>query len=128
MNYIDNFKFKNTILVCLCVLLLSFSCKEASTKSIIQVANIEELNEAIKNANPGDNIVLANGVWKDVEIKFRGQGTKENPIVLKAETNGKVSIEGKSYLEFGGQFLEVKGLHFKNGYSPSRAVIDFRII
>ncbi len=34
----------------------------------------------IKNENPGDNIILTNGIWKDVEIKFRGQGTKENLI------------------------------------------------
>ncbi|PWH82174.1 alginate lyase [Algibacter marinivivus] len=119
--------FKNVTLIFLCILLYSVSCKESPTKNAIQVDNIEELNDAIKNANPGDNIVLANGVWSDVEIKFRGQGTQQNPIVLKAETNGKVSIEGKSFLKFGGQFLVVEGLHFKNGYSPSGSVVDFKI-
>jgi len=91
------------------------------------VTNIAELNDAIKEAKPGDNIVLKDGVWKDVQIKFRGKGTKDNPITLKAETAGKVTIEGESYLKFGGEYLVVEGLHFKNGFSPSNAVIDFRI-
>jgi poly(beta-D-mannuronate) lyase len=38
----------------------------------------------LKNSTPGDNIILANGIWKDAEIKFYGKGTKENPIVLRA--------------------------------------------
>lgn len=112
----------------LSILILITACKsEQLSNLLIKVANSDELTEAIKNAKPGDEIVITNGVWKDVEIKFRGQGTKENPITLRAETAGKVSIEGESYLKFGGQFLVVEGLHFRNGFSPSNAVIDFKI-
>lgn len=109
------------------LLLLLISCKETSVSNDVLVSTNEELKEALKKVAPGDQIVLKDGVWKDVQIKFRGNGTKENPITLKAETTGKVSIEGVSYLKFGGQYLVVEGLHFKNGYSPSNAVIDFRI-
>ncbi len=119
MNYRSFFIY---FLVCTCLL----SCKEIQ-KDTNLVLDMAELNEAIKNAKPGDEIVLKNGVWKDVEIKFRGDGSKEMPIVLRAETPGKVSIEGKSYLKFGGSYLVVDGLYFKNGYSPSNAVIDFKI-
>tara|TARA_R110000868_G_scaffold264879_1_gene523511 strand:+ start:26588 stop:28834 length:2247 start_codon:yes stop_codon:yes gene_type:complete len=93
----------------------------------IKVNNEEELKTAIKSAVPGDEIILANGVWKDIQIQFYGNGTKEAPIVLRAETLGKVSIEGVSDLKMGGTFLIVKGLYFKNGYSPSQTVIDFHI-
>ena len=102
------------------------SCKENSNSSI-KISNNEELKEAISNAKPGDDIVLANGVWKDIQIKFRGKGTKDKPITLRAETAGEVTIEGESYLKFGGEYLVVEGLHFKNGFSPSNAVIDFKI-
>ncbi|GGD27434.1 hypothetical protein GCM10011368_31830 [Hyunsoonleella pacifica] len=91
------------------------------------VTTIAELETSIKNAKPGDYIIMSNGVWKDVEIKFRGKGTKEKPITLRAETPGEVTVEGKSYLKFGGEYLEVEGLHFRNGYSPSNAVIGFKI-
>ncbi|SHI80672.1 chondroitinase-B domain-containing protein [Algibacter luteus] len=111
----------------LTVFILCFSCSETKKNTTNLVKTNQELYDAIKNASPGTEIVLNNGVWNDVEIKFRGQGTKDQPIILKAETAGKVSIEGKSYLKFGGQFLIVEGLHFKNGYSPSGAVVDFKI-
>ncbi|MBQ0788665.1 MAG: DUF4957 domain-containing protein [Oceanihabitans sp.] len=116
---------KTVYILVLSVLLIA--CGKTKTASLTTVSNIKELNTAIKEAKPGDNIVLANGVWKDVQIKFRGKGTKENPITLKAETAGKVSIEGQSYLKFGGEYLVAEGLHFRNGFSPSSAVIDFKI-
>lgn len=111
--------------IILTILVFNFSCQD--NNNLIVVSDLAELNEIIKKAEPGDNIALKNGVWKDVQIKFRGKGTKEKPITLKAQTAGKVTIEGQSYLKFGGEYLTVEGLHFKNGFSPSNAVIDFKI-
>ena len=67
------------------ILLFLVSCKQSAPINNIKVANINELNKAIKNSHAGDNIILANGIWKDVQIKFYGEGTKENPITLSAE-------------------------------------------
>jgi len=116
----------NKILVFLSLIILLISCTSSNDDSFF-VNNEKELENAISNAKPGDNIVLKDGIWKDVQIKFRGKGTKDNPITLKAETAGKVTIEGESYLKFGGEYLVVEGLHFKDGFSPSNAVIDFKI-
>jgi poly(beta-D-mannuronate) lyase len=116
----------NKSLFIISLFLLLISCNKNTTHTIL-VSNSSELNDAIKNGKPGDDIVLKNGVWKDVAIQFRGKGTKENPITIAAETAGKVSLEGKSYLKFGGEYLVVKDLLFQNGYSPSNAVVDFRI-
>jgi poly(beta-D-mannuronate) lyase len=116
----------NKSLFIISLFLLLISCNKNTTHTIL-VSNSSELNDAIKNGKPGDDIVLKNGVWKDVAIQFRGKGTKENPITIAAETAGKVSVEGKSYLKFGGEYLVVKDLLFQNGYSPSNAVVDFRI-
>lgn len=115
---------KNTVLL-LSAMFLLFSCTENSKS--IYVKDIVELNNAIKNVVPGDAIVLANGVWKDVKIKFFGKGTKELPITLRAETPGKVFIEGISYLHLGGEYLNVSSLYFKNGYTPSTGVIRYKI-
>lgn len=116
---------KNLLFLYVVILLLSYT-KMESQKSI-KVSNQEELKAALNNAVAGDEIVLANGVWKDIQIKFYGKGTKNAPIVLRAETFGKVSIEGISDLKIGGTYLEVRGLYFKNGYTPSNTVIDFHI-
>ena len=109
----------------LCMLLIA--CSNSLIVNSIKVTNIDELNKAIDSCKAGDQIILANGIWKDVQIKFRGKGTIDNPITIKAETTGKVTIEGESYLKFGGEYLVVEGLYFKNGFSPSNAVIDFKI-
>jgi poly(beta-D-mannuronate) lyase len=116
---------KNFLFFSVVLLILSFNKMESQNS--IKVANQEELKAAIKNAGAGDEIILANGVWKDIQIKFYGKGTKEAPIVLRAETSGRVSIEGISDLKIGGTYLEVRGLYFKNGYAPSNTVIDFHI-
>ena len=116
--------YKNLLVISL--FLLFISCNEVSS-NLINVKNNEELKTAINDAKPGDEIVLSNGVWKDVEIEFIGEGTKENPITLRAETAGEVFIEGVSNLKFGGKYLVVSGLHFRNGYTPSKNVIAFRI-
>ncbi|MEH1007453.1 MULTISPECIES: chondroitinase-B domain-containing protein [unclassified Winogradskyella] len=115
---------KITSIICLLVLLTA--CSKPKITKLIKVSNLEELNAAIKDCKAGDEIVLANGVWKDVEIKFSGNGTEENPIILKAETAGEVFIEGVSSLELSGNYLEVSGLFFRNGHSPKTNVIAFR--
>lgn len=123
-----NFKIelmKNLLFLGIAFVLFSFQNKGG--QHTIKVNSQEELKSAVKNAVAGDEIVLANGVWKDVQIKFYGKGTKEAPIILRAETAGRVSIEGVSDLKMGGSYLQVRGLYFKNGYTPSNTVIDFRI-
>ena len=89
---------KIRILLLLCISYYLQSCNP-SVDSTILVENIQELNTAISEAVPGNVIVLKNGVWKDVQIKFSGKGSKEAPIVLRAETPGAVTIEGASNLQ-----------------------------
>lgn len=113
------------ILFILSVTLLS--CVDKQPSQFIAVSTPAALQEAIAKAKPGAEIVMQNGVWSDLQIKFFGEGTKNNPITLRAETAGKVTIEGKSNLKLGGNYLVVKGLHFKNGYTPSNSVIEFKI-
>ena len=86
----------------------------------------QEYREAVARAEPGDVIVLANGVWRDFEILLRGNGRPGKPITLTVETKGQVVISGQSNLRLSGEHLVVSGLVFKDGYSPTQAVISFR--
>ena len=113
------------ILIFLSITILLISCKNL-TNSVV-VSTERELQEAILNAKAGDEIVLNNGTWKDIQIKFKGNGTESKPIILKAETAGEVFIEGESDLKLSGEFLVVDGLYFRDGYTPSNSVIEFRI-
>ena len=116
--------YKHIIIASL--LLLFVSCNKDSVNKVVVTTN-EELYSATKSASAGDEIVLKNGVWKDVLIAIEAKGTKEKPIVLKAETAGQVFIEGTSNLKIGGDYIEVNGLFFRNGHSPTKNVIAFRI-
>ena len=90
------------------------------------VKNLAEFNDAVSKAKPGSVITLANGVWKDAELVFEGQGSVDKPIKLTVEEKGKVTLEGSSNLQIAGEHLIVEGLVFKNGYTPTNAVISFR--
>lgn len=119
-------KNKFEIFIGFCILSLSFfSCKEQAENGIL-VENISAYNDVVSKAQPGDVIILANGVWKDTELVFEGKGTEKEPITLTVEEKGKVTLEGASNLQIAGEYLIVDGLVFKNGYTPTNAVISFR--
>ncbi|HET6526511.1 chondroitinase-B domain-containing protein [Sphingopyxis sp.] len=90
------------------------------------VADQAQYKAAVKKAQPGDTIILADGEWRDFQIVFTGTGTVAKPIALTAQTKGKVLITGQSNLRIGGKHLLVSGLVFKGGASPTDQVISFR--
>lgn len=92
----------------------------------IPAANPEELEHAIQEAAPGDVIVMADGTWPDVKIKFFSQGTAEQPVTLRAQTPGRVILSGQSSLAIGGEYLVADGLLFRDGFIDSGHVIAFR--
>ncbi|ARA94928.1 alginate lyase [Rhodothermaceae bacterium RA] len=102
-------------------------CRYPAAPARVLVSSAGELNRAIAEATPGTEIVMANGEWRDVRIRFVGYGTEDRPIILRAETPGQVVIQGQSDLKLGGEYLVVDGLYFTNGASPSGAVIQFFI-
>lgn len=90
-----------------------------------RVGTLEELNAAIKAAEPGDQIVLRDGPWRDVDILFEADGSADRPITLRAETPGKVIVSGRSRLRIAGSWLVVAGLLF-DGASYPGDLIAFR--
>jgi len=116
---------RNILSIQTLLILLFFSCQPQGEKQTL-VHTLEEYNQAVNLAKPGSTIVLANGVWENVELLFQGKGTAEAPITLTVEEKGKVTLEGQSYLQIAGEYLHVEGLVFKNGYTPTNEVISFR--
>ena len=96
--------------------LLLLGLSSFSTRAVEQrVSSAAEIAKAMDAAQPGDVLVLANGVWKDQAIVFRGNGTEEKPITLRAETAGKVVLSGVTSLVIDGTQLVVSGLSLQNG-------------
>jgi len=119
-------KIKNCVKVVsfsLCALLLS---SQSFAKDWL-VETPTAYKKALSKLVPGDTIILANGTWNNFEIVFKGNGTKDKPLHLTAQTKGKVILSGQSNLKLAGKHLLVSGLVFKNGYTPTSEVISFQL-
>lgn len=108
------------------LLLIWLVCLQICHAQQIMVKDLPEMEKANREAMPGDTINLRGGTWNNVAIVLNCNGTKEKPIVFRAETRGGVKITGKSSLQIGGSFIEVMGLHFMKGCAGRSAVISFR--
>ena len=102
------------------------SYSESALRTIL-VTDQESYLAAVQAAQPGDAIVLSNGIWRDFDLMLDAEGTEAAPIHVLAETPGEVILTGQSSLRLGGQHLIVSGLVFKDGYTPLNEVISFRI-
>jgi poly(beta-D-mannuronate) lyase len=90
------------------------------------VGNPDELASAVRAAQPGDEVILRDGLWRDADLLLEGEGTEKQPITLRAATPGKVILTGRSRLRLAGRHLVVKGLWFKDGVPVADDVISFR--
>lgn len=111
-------------LVKMCLLLGCFATELTAKEYLVE--SKEAYQQIASKLSSGDTVVLKNGTWTDFEILLKGQGTKDAPITLAAETKGEVILSGQSNLRLAGKYLVVSGLVFKNGFTPSSAVIEFR--
>lgn len=106
--------------ICLIVPLLA-ACSQGS-----RTIDLNALQSALVKAAPGDTLYIKEGTYKDIELKLEGHGTAQHPIVVMAQQPGTVFIEGASNLRLCGEYVEVNGLYFRNGYTPKGGVIEFR--
>ena len=97
-----------------------------SAQTSTLVATPAEYQQALSGVRPGDTIVLKDGVWRDFQILFEGEGLAGQPITLTAETPGGVVLSGQSSLRLAGRQLLVSNLVFRDGWSPTGEVVSFR--
>ena len=108
------------------VLFLTMVFASGALATEYRVESQEEYRAVLPKLAPGDSMILKDGVWRDFEIVFEGNGKPGNPVTLRAETPGEVFITGQSNLALAGEHLFVSGLVFRDGYTPSQSVISFR--
>ena len=91
------------------------------------VSSASDISSAMNSAQPGDTLIMTDGVWNNQNIDFAGAGNASNPITLRAETPGEVQLTGTSRLSISGRYLVVDGLNFEGGGSNSMSyLIQFR--
>jgi poly(beta-D-mannuronate) lyase len=80
---------------------------------------------AIKAARPGDVIVMKDGVWTDVDIRFDASASAQAPVRLRPQTPGGVVLTGASRLTFAAPHLVAEGLYFRGGALAGGSVVTF---
>ncbi len=81
------------------ILLVLFFCYNTVLAQSIITTDTDLQNE-VNSASPGDIFIIKNGVYEDFYASLTANGTKENPIVIKAETIGGVTLTLDSHFAF----------------------------
>ncbi len=76
--------------------------------------------------SPGDEVILSSGMWSDSELRIEGTGTKDKPILFRAEVPGKTIVTGASRIRISGSFLELSGIKMVNVTGRDEDWLEFR--
>jgi hypothetical protein len=71
-----------------------------SLQAQIIVTDSDDLQNYVNTASPGDTFIVSDGTYNDFEGSFTANGVAGNPIVIKAETIGGVTLTGESHFAF----------------------------
>lgn len=73
----------------------------------------DDLIEAINNSSNGGTFIVREGIYNDFEVSVEIEATQDNPIIIKAETIGGVSLTGESQFVFKkSAFVTLEGFIF----------------
>ena len=99
----------------------------SSSATTYYVQDADSFNAQAKRVQAGDSIVLAPGIWTDVQLVLkRAPGTEAQPVTVTVAEKGKTFLQGSSSIRFSGEYVHVSGLVFCNGGEGVRHVIEFR--
>ncbi len=89
-SYKVNRRIRNIFLTCLILFVIPIHLS-AQTYD-----DPEELADAV-NASNGGTFIVENGVYQDFEATFEVVASANNPVIIKAETVGGVTLRGESH-------------------------------
>lgn len=93
---------------------LLLSIPLAGQAETLEVKTTQEATTVVRRAQAGDEIVFANGEYKNLALTLTGKGQPGKPLRLRAKNVGKVILTGSPKLEITGDFIEIQGLIFTN--------------
>src|SRR3954454_1343714 len=109
-------RFRRRLVLAAAVLPVCGVSAKPTLAADVLVSDQTQLTNALNNAHAGDNIILKNGIWSNLNINKQNlAGTPPAPITIRAQTPGQVSITGPNYFfDVGGHDYVVSGLTFKD--------------
>ena len=83
--------------------------------AIKTVKSNAEVYKVVDTLQPGDTLVFKNGNYNNIRLTLTKNGKSDRPIVIMAQTPGKVIICGDAKVEMRGAHTELNGFYFTNG-------------
>lgn len=108
--------------VCLVLALCSIGRVEAKEYRV----TADQVAQTLQVAKAGDRILIEEGTYRDLELKWVGYGAEKRPIRIQPAKEGSVTLTGGTTLRLAGEWIEVEGLRFEDGYAPKGGVVEFR--
>jgi len=102
-------------LLCICSLALLLAAAGLPAADYT-ASSADELRALTRELLPGDVITLADGTWKDAEVRLKLYGEKDKPITLRAREFGAHTFSGNSLLEVSGEHVVLENLVFADGW------------
>lgn len=87
----------------------------------INVNNGQQLMTLVANAECGDNIILAPGLYPDINFNAAQWCNDEQPLTISAQQPGSVSFTGDTNITLAGNSIQLSGIHFLQGSRTKRA-------
>jgi|GEM_PF-1057509 len=81
----------------------------------LEVSSVKEIYKLLPALNPGDKLLLADGIYKDIQLIVNTSGAKEQPIIIASKNPGDVFFTGDVKVELRGEHLILKDIYFKDG-------------
>lgn len=93
----------------------------------LHVASEAEAKQALAKAEPGDHVIVRNGRYTGWHLTLDRNGTREAPIVLRAETPGQVVFTGNTHIVIAADHVAVRGFTFSDvpGRRDGKQVVLF---
>jgi len=116
----NSFRLMPSFILTVLFAITAMTCAAPATEHL--VASAADIADAVTRVQPGDTLVMRDGVWADQPVVFRARGMTDKPITLRSATAGRVILTGKSSLLIDGENLVVSGLHLKDAQLPGDGV------
>ncbi|MBD5780699.1 alginate lyase family protein [Pelagicoccus sp. NFK12] len=90
--------------------------------------DLQELNDHLRSAQPGDTVQLAAGEWANIDLDLTLKGTAAAPITVTGFPNGGTRITGRSRIGIAGAHVVLSHLVFSRVEPPedAEAIVSFR--
>jgi poly(beta-D-mannuronate) lyase len=94
--------------------ILALSITPMGSAKTLEVTTVAEAVAASRRAQPEDEIVLADGEYRNLVLTLASKGQERKPLLLRARNTGRAILTGSPKLEITGDFVDVEGLAFRN--------------